>query len=793
VTESPTTRSLATVYGYPRQGRDRELKKVTEAYWAGRLTADRFLAEASDLRRKRWTEMAAAGLDELPSNDFSLYDHVLDTCVMVGAVPARHRNAPADPSTPHGTLDRYFAMARGNTDVAPMEMTKWFDTNYHYLVPELGPDETFALDPRKPLGEFREAQEAGHVTRPVVVGPITFLSLAKPTREGFDPLALADRLAEVYAELLGELADAGVPWVQIDEPCLVTEPSRAVLMTFERVYDHLLRRAHRPKVLLASYFDRLGESLPLLAQLPFEGLAMDFTGRAAANLATLAPLAGVRHKRLVAGVVDGRNIWRADLEAALGTLGTLIGLVGHVDVSASCSLLHVPVDLTLERDLDPQIATWFAFAVQKVEELRALATGLSRGASAIAGELEVNRQRRAARAVSPIVRRPDVRDRVACVTAADARRGSPYADRSTVQRKRLGLPLLPTTTIGSFPQTDELRVARADLRAGRIDADTYEQKMREEIQRVVGLQLEIGLDVVVHGEPERNDMVQYFAEQLDGFVATSHGWVQSYGSRYVRPPIIAGDVQRARPMTVAWSTYAQSLTDRPVKGMLTGPVTMLAWSFVRDDQPQGDTARQVALALRDEVADLEAAGLSIIQVDEPALRETLPLRRVDRAEYLSWAVESFKLATSGAADDTQIHTHMCYAEFGDVLDAIIDMDADVISLEAARSGMAIVADLAASHYPNEVGPGVWDIHSPRVPSVEKIRDRLTRIAGSFPPERLWVNPDCGLKTRGYDETIDSLRNLVTASREARAGLQAQRWSSPALIREHDGQPSPGEK
>jgi 5-methyltetrahydropteroyltriglutamate--homocysteine methyltransferase len=770
VTETSTLRPLATVYGYPRQGRDRELKTATEGYWAGRLTADELLAAAADLRRERWAEMAAAGLDELPSNDFSLYDHMLDTCVLLGAIPARHRNLSIDLSTPQGSLDRYFALARGSADVAPMEMTKWFDTNYHYLVPELGPDEAFVVDASKPLSEFRQAQAAGYLTRPVIIGPITFLLLAKSTAAGFEPLALADRLAAVYVELLGDLADAGVQWVQIDEPCLVTEPTQAVLSTFERVYDRLLRNSHRPKVLLASYFDRLGDSLPLLAQLPFEGLAMDFTGRAAANLTALASSPGVRDKRLVAGVIDGRNIWRADLEGALGTLGTLLGIAGRVDVAASCSLLHVPIDVTLERNLDPQVIGWFAFAVQKIEELRTLAAGLAAGVPAIPGELEVNRQRRAARASSAIVHRPEVRERVVTVTESDVQRTSQYAERSKLQRKRLGLPVLPTTTIGSFPQTDELRAARAALRSGRHDPSTYEETMRAEVRRVVDLQHDLGIDVVVHGEPERNDMVQYFAEQLDGFVATSHGWVQSYGSRYVRPPIIAGDVQRSQPMTVSWSTYAQSLTDRPVKGMLTGPVTMLAWSFVRDDQPLADTARQVALALRDEVTDLEAGGLGIIQVDEPALRETLPLRREDRAEYLSWAVESFKLATSAVADDTQIHTHMCYAEFGDVLDAIIEMDADVISLEAARSGMAIVSDLAAADYPNEVGPGVWDIHSPRIPSVEEIRERLLAMVGAISAERLWVNPDCGLKTRGYAETVDSLRNLVAAAREARAAL-----------------------
>jgi len=756
------------VYGYPRQGTDRALKRAVEAYWSGSSTADVLLVQTARLRAQRWAEMAAAGLDELPSNEFSLYDHVLDTMVMVGALPPRHAAAVPDASTATGTLDRYFAMARGSADVAPLEMTKWFDTNYHYLVPELGPDSRFTLDPAKPLAEYAEALALGHRTRPVLLGPVSFLLLAKPTVEGFDPLALADRLVPVYAGVLGALAAAGAEWVQLDEPCLVTDQPPAVLSTCERVYRALCGATERPRVLIASYFDRLGAALPVLADLPVEGLAMDFTGRAAANLDALAAVGGLPGKRLVAGVVDGRNVWRTDLEAALGTLATLYGFADRVDVAASCSLLHVPLDVTLERQLEPRVTTWFAFAIQKLEELVTLATGLAHGASAIAGPLQVNRARLDSRRVSPIVRNERVRARASAVNAADTRRGSGYPQRAAVQRERLGLPVLPTTTIGSFPQTASLRAARAGLRAGSLDQHGYDEVMRAEIHRVIDLQVDLGLDVVVHGEPERNDMVQYFAEQLDGFVATTHGWVQSYGTRYVRPPIIAGDVSRPAPMTVAWSTFAQSLTDRPVKGMLTGPVTMLAWSFVRDDQPQAETARQVALALRDEVADLEAAGIKVIQVDEPALRETLPLRQEDRADYLAWAVESFKLATSAVADRTQVHTHMCYAEFGDVLEAIVAMDADVISLEAARSKMEIAGALARAGYPNEVGPGVWDIHSPRVPSVAEIGDRIAAVTADFPASRLWVNPDCGLKTRGYDETVAALRNLVTAARAARA-------------------------
>ncbi|PPK65000.1 5-methyltetrahydropteroyltriglutamate--homocysteine S-methyltransferase [Actinokineospora auranticolor] len=754
-----TLTSGATVYGYPRQGADRRLKKATEAYWAGRADADALLAAARELRSSRWTELRDAGLDEIPSNDFSLYDHVLDTAWLLGAVPERHAGAAEG-------LDRYFAMARGTADVAPLEMTKWFDTNYHCLVPELGPGTTFALDPAKPLAEFAEALAEGVLTRPVVLGPISFLLLAKdPTgTAGFRPLDLLDRLLPHYADLLGQLRAAGAEWVQLDEPALVTDQPADVLARVARTYAALAAEPVRPKILVASYFDRLGDALPVLAQTPVEGVAVDFTGPAAANLDHLSAIGGVRDKRLVAGVVDGRNIWAADLTAALDTLGTLDGLAGSLDVSASCSLLHVPLDTTPERDLDAEVASWLSFARQKLDEIVTLRRGLTDGREVVADALATNAARLASRAASPITRVPAVRDRL----VADTRRDSPYAIRRQAQQAKLGLPELPTTTIGSFPQTTELRRARAALRKGALTEDAYEEAMRAEIRAVIADQEELGLDVLVHGEPERTDMVQYFAEQLDGFLATRHGWVQSYGTRYVRPPIIAGDVSRPAPMTVAWSTYAASLTSRPVKGMLTGPVTMLAWSFVRDDQPEAETARQVALALRDEVTDLEAAGIAVIQVDEPALRETLPLRAADRAGYLAWAVTAFKLATSGARDETQIHTHMCYAEFGDVLQAIIDMDADVISLEAARSNMAIVADLTTAGYPNEVGPGVWDIHSPRVPSVAEITAHLRAATAAFPADRLWVNPDCGLKTRGYPEVRATLANLVTATARLRS-------------------------
>ncbi|MFE2034780.1 5-methyltetrahydropteroyltriglutamate--homocysteine S-methyltransferase [Streptomyces scopuliridis] len=769
-TKSAAAAPRATVYGYPRQGRNRELKKAVEGYWKGRVSADALRDTAAELRRATWRQLADAGVHEVPTGDFSYYDHVLDTSVMVGAIPARHRVAVETDA-----LDGYFAMARGTREVTPLEMTKWFDTNYHYLVPELGPDTVFTADSGKQVAEFREALALGLTARPVLVGPVTYLLLAKPApgvAAGFEPLTLLDRLLPVYAEVLADLRAAGAEWVQLDEPALVADRSLAELNAASRAYRDLGALTDRPKLLVASYFDRLGAALSVLAKAPIEGLGLDFTGSAAANLDELAAVGGLPGKRLLAGVVNGRNVWINDFEKSLSVLGTLLGLAGQVDVASSCSLLHVPLDVTAERDIDPGIARWLAFARQKTEEIVILAHGLARGTGVITAELAANRADLASRAGSALTNDPAVRARAAGVTDADGRRSQPYEERVVAQRARLGLPLLPTTTIGSFPQTTELRTARADLRAGRIDAAGYDKRIEAEIREVVSFQEETGIDVLVHGEPERNDMVQYFAERLTGYLATRHGWVQSYGTRYVRPPILAGDISRPAPMTVRWTTYAQSLTARPVKGMLTGPVTMLAWSFVRDDQPLGDTARQVALALRDEVNDLESAGTSVIQVDEPALRETLPLRARDHEAYLGWATEAFRITTAGVRADTQIHTHMCYAEFGDILPAIDALDADVISLEAARSHMRVADELAAAGYPREVGPGVYDIHSPRVPSAGEVAGLLRKGLEAVPAERLWVNPDCGLKTRGWPEVRTALENLVAAAREVRGTLSA---------------------
>ncbi|MGW5739183.1 MULTISPECIES: 5-methyltetrahydropteroyltriglutamate--homocysteine S-methyltransferase [Streptomyces] len=766
--KSAAAAARSTVYGYPRQGPDRELKKAVEGYWKGRVSADALRETAARLRRSTWQQLADAGIHEVPTGDFSYYDHVLDAGVMVGAVPRRHREA-----VDTDALDGYFAMARGTQDVAPLEMTKWFDTNYHYLVPELGPDTVFTADSAKQVTELKEALALGLAARPVLVGPVTYLLLAKPApgvAADFEPLTLLDRLLPVYAEVLADLRAAGAEWVQLDEPALVQDRTPAELNAAARAYRDLGALTDRPRLLVASYFGRLGDALPVLAKAPVEGLALDFTESAAGQLQDLAAVGGLPGKRLVAGVVNGRNIWINDLEKSLATLGTLLGLADRVDVSASCSLLHVPLDSTAERDIDPQIGRWLAFARQKTAEIATLARGLAQGTGAVAAELSANRADLASRAGSALTHDPAVRSRVAAVTASDARRAHAYPERAAAQRSRLRLPLLPTTTIGSFPQTTELRTARADLRAGRIDTHGYEERIRSEIRDVLTFQEKAGIDVLVHGEPERNDMVQYFAEQLTGYLATQHGWVQSYGTRYVRPPVLAGDISRPEPMTVRWTSYASSLTDRPVKGMLTGPVTMLAWSFVRDDQPLGDTARQVALALRDEVEDLEAAGTSVIQVDEPALRETLPLRAAEHAAYLEWATESFRLTTSGVRPDTQIHTHMCYAEFGDIVQAIDDLDADVISLEAARSHMQVARELAEHGYPREAGPGVYDIHSPRVPSAEEAATLLRKGLEAIPADRLWVNPDCGLKTRGWPETRASLENLVAAAREVRSEL-----------------------
>ncbi|KAF0846710.1 methionine synthase (B12-independent) [Nocardia caishijiensis] len=747
---SPTP-FTATVLGLPRVGPNRELKRATEAYWAGTADADHLHTVGRELRHTHLSVLAAAGLDSIPVGTFSYYDQVLDTAVLLGALPPRVADI-ADP------LDRYFAAARGTDTIAPLEMTKWFDTNYHYIVPEIDSATQFSLNPAKLFAELTEADNLNIPARPVVIGPVTFLKLAKHA-DG----APLDRLAELvplYRDLLARLASSGVEWVQIDEPILVTDLSDSELASVRATYTELAARTDRPAILIATYFGHTDAALAEIAATPVEGVALDFT--AGTTVDAVASVPALSHKLLVAGVVDGRNIWRTDLDAALSTLGSLLGSAASVAVSSSCSLLHAPYSLAPETGLEKRLRSWLAFGAEKVDEVRVLATALTRGTDAVAAELRAAREAAESRRTDPRLHDDTVRARLAALTPADSERG-PAGDRRDKQRTELNLPPLPTTTIGSYPQTSAIRSARAALRKGEIDQAEYVTRMRAEIDEVIALQERLGLDVLVHGEPERNDMVQYFAELLDGFAATDNGWVQSYGTRCVRPPILFGDVTRPTPMTTDWIGYARSRTAKPVKGMLTGPVTILAWSFVRDDQPHEDSARQIALAIRDEVLDLEADGTRIIQVDEPALRELLPLRSAERPAYLAWSVDSFRLATAGVADTTQIHTHLCYSEFGGIIDAIAGLDADVTSIEAARSHMEVLDDLNAAGFDFGVGPGVYDIHSPRVPSVEEITTSLRSALKAVPAERLWVNPDCGLKTRGPVEVEASLRNLVAAA------------------------------
>ncbi|WP_328292733.1 5-methyltetrahydropteroyltriglutamate--homocysteine S-methyltransferase [Kineococcus sp. NBC_00420] len=763
----------ATVLGYPRIGADREAKKALEALWAGR--ADRDTTEAA-LARVRAATVRRLNSLGLPAHDasipcaFSAYDQVLDAAVALGAVPPRF----ADVVGEDGRVDLvgYSTIARGRGADAPLEMTKWFDTNYHYLVPEISPSTAFRFADDRGVREFAEALSDGFLTRPVVVGPVTFLLLAKATDDapaGFAPISRLDDLLGAYEELLAAYAAAGAEWVQLDEPALVSDSAtngvEGLADLVRRAYDRLAALEGRPRLLVATPYGDPGDLLEPLVATAVEGLALDLV-----RGATPARPELLHGKTVVGGVVDGHNVWRADLVEALARLRTLEGSAAHVVAGTSTSLLHVPHDVTRETTLDERLRGWLAFADQKVAEVVVLGKALGDAAS-VQTELTASAQARADRVGAPGVVRPEVRDRLAALTP-EAFGRSDYAVRRLAQEQALGLPALPTTTIGSFPQTSEIRRARAAWTRGELTEAAYEEFLKAEIDRVVDLQEELGLDVVVHGEPERNDMVQYFAEQLDGFAVTAHGWVQSYGSRCVRPPILWGDVVRPAPITVPWSRYTKTRTTKPVKGMLTGPVTILAWSFVRDDQPLGDTARQVALALRDEVSDLEAAGIGIVQVDEPALRELLPLRTQDQPAYLDWSVNSFHLATAGAADATQIHTHLCYSEFGEVIDAIDGLDADVTSIEAVRSRMEVLGDIARAGFARGIGPGVYDIHSPRVPSTEEVAGLLRAAVAAVPARQVWVNPDCGLKTRGYAETTESLRNLVEAARTVRAELPA---------------------
>ncbi|MNQ38656.1 5-methyltetrahydropteroyltriglutamate--homocysteine methyltransferase [compost metagenome] len=759
--------ALAHTLGFPRIGRDRELKKALEAYWKGELDEAGLRAVGRQLRAEHWQLQQDAGIELLPVGDFAWYDQVLNHSLMFGVVPERFRDGAG-----RVTLDTLFAMARGvsggccgGSGTQAQEMTKWFDTNYHYLVPEFSRDQQFQLSWEQLFEETAEALALGHRVKPVLIGPLTYLWLGKVRGDEFDKLELLERLLPVYGEVLGRLAALGVEWVQIDEPILGLDLPQEWKSAFERAYN--LLQAPAPKKLLTTYFAGLEDNLGLAANLPVDGLHIDLV-RAPEQYPTILDRLPA-YKVLSLGVVNGRNVWRCDLEQALDVLRHAHERLGErLWVAPSCSLLHSPVDLGREDQLDAELKGWLAFAVQKCAEVATLARALNDpDAPEVQAALAQSRAVQQARAQSPRIHNPAVQQRLAAVTPADSRRASPFATRIEQQHARLDLPAFPTTTIGSFPQTGAIRLARQAYKLGKLSETDYVEAMQAEIRHAVGVQEKLGLDVLVHGEAERNDMVEYFAEQLDGYAFTRFGWVQSYGSRCVKPAVIVGDLSRPQAMTVAWIAYAQSLTDKPLKGMLTGPVTMLMWSFPREDVSREVQARQLALAIRDEVQDLEAAGIGIVQIDEAAFREGLPLRRAAWRHYLDWAVDAFRLCSSGVADATQIHTHMCYSEFNDVIEAIAAMDADVITIETSRSQMELLEAFEAFEYPNEIGPGVYDIHSPRVPTVAEMVALLEKAAERIPAERLWVNPDCGLKTRGWGETFAALEHMVAAARQLR--------------------------
>jgi 5-methyltetrahydropteroyltriglutamate--homocysteine methyltransferase len=761
--------AISSNLGFPRMGVHRELKKALEAHWAGKLDEPGLLAVGKVVKLNHWALQQQLGIQHVPSNDFSFYDHVLDTATMVGAVPDRYswKGPQVDVAT-------YFAMARGtarksgHTDVPAMEMTKWFDTNYHYIVPEFTSKQSFSLGSLKPVGDFLEAKAVGIHTRPVLLGPVSFLSLGKAKEIGFDPLSLLDRILPVYESVLRQLAQAGADWIQFDEPMLALDTRDEARGAFTIAYERLSRVSDEIRILVATYFEGLDANLSTALSLPVAALHLDLV-RAPEQLDP-ALKAIASDLQLSLGVIDGRNIWKTDLGGALDLVERAVEVIGanRVLVAPSCSLLHTPEDLEFEKHFDEELRDWLAFAKQKLEEVIVLERAVLAGRDAVREVLERNRQVMEETKRSRRIHDRAVKERANNIGERMARRTSAYPQRRKVQKQSLRLPLFPTTTIGSFPQTKEIRAARAEFKAGKKNEASYESFLRAETRSAVQFQEDIGLDVLVHGEFERNDMVEYFGEQLEGFAVTENGWVQSYGSRCVKPPIIYGDVARKQPMTVEWSKFAQSLTSKPMKGMLTGPVTILQWSFVRDDQPRSKTCRQIALAIRDEVTDLEAAGIRVIQIDEPALREGLPLRRSEWRKYLAWAVESFRLASSSVRDETQIHTHMCYAEFQDIIEAVADMDADVISIETSRSQMELLHTFAQYHYPNEIGPGVYDIHSPRIPTTEEMVDLLRKAALVLSPDQIWVNPDCGLKTRRWEEVRPALAAMVEAARVVRA-------------------------
>ncbi len=749
--------------GFPRIGIHRELKKALEGYWKGDISQQSLLNTASTIRSANWQLQKKAGIDHIPSNDFSFYDHILDATLMLNAIPSRFAgtNKTSD-------LDTYFQMARGSANASAMEMTKWFDTNYHYIVPEFEAGQTFSFGSTKIVDEFKEAKALGILTRPVLLGPITYLFLGK-AKDGVSKNELIKKILPIYCEVLSQLASEGAEWVQIDEPVLSMDMSGEEVAMFQTAYNELLGNVH-PKICITAYFGDISDKFHFLMKLPFDALHLDLV-RAPQQLAPALETIS-KSMMLSLGIINGRNIWKANLADCLEKIRPAVNAIGkdRLIITPSCSLLHCPIDINCETSLRPEISEQMSFAVQKLNEIKIIRKAIQAGQNSIQKELDDNQAVFTRRKNSTLIHNATVQKRMTALDDAMFKRQSPHAVRKQIQQKRLNLPLLPTTTIGSFPQTPEIRKARADYNKGVLSEADYQAAMKREIEKVIRFQENAKLDVLVHGEPESNDMVEYFGQLLDGFAFTQNGWVQSYGSRCVKPPVIFGDVCRRGPMTIQWSQYAQSLTKKPVKGMLTGPITILQWSFVREDQPRKDTAWQIGLAIRDEVVDLETVGIGVIQIDEPALREGVPLRKKQWQEYFDWAVKAFRLSACGVQDETQIHTHMCYADFNDIMESIVALDADVISIEASRSDAALLEVFAKIKYPNDIGPGVYDIHSPRVPSVEQMQSLLKLMLKSLSKEQLWVNPDCGLKTRSWPETEQSLKNMVQAALNLRQDL-----------------------
>ncbi len=758
--------AISSNLGFPRIGRQRELKKALENFWAGKISEKKLLDTARTIRLENWTLQKDLGIRHIPSNDFSLYDHVLDTIFMIGALPPRFQI-----QSDQINLETYFAMARGSEkgiyrSIPALEMTKWFNTNYHYLVAEITPETKFQINCNKLIGEFDEALAVNILTRPVLLGPVSFLLLSKSPQDGFCPLEKIDELVIAYLQILEKLLISGAEWVQIDEPCLVQDLDEKTRKVINKVYTKIGETSQRPKILIADYFATLGKNLELTLSLPIEAVHLDLI--AGANQLEPSLKYVSKDKMLSLGIVDGRNIWKTDFQKAFEIIEKASRCLSpeQIMISPSCSLLHVPQDLDQEKRLNPDIKNWLAFGKQKLEEV-VLLTSITNRHVKKDDYLEKSELIVQNRQSSSLIHNPLIKEKIAGINPKMKVRKNDFSIRRKEQKNKYKLPLLPTTTIGSFPQTNAVRIARKQYNNNEINKIEYDEFIKNEIIHTLNFQQEIGLDVLVHGEFERNDMVQYFAEQLEGFAFTENGWVQSFGSRYVRPPIIYGDISRPKPMAVEWAKFAQAQTKKPVKGMLTGPITILNWSYVRNDQPHSETCRQIALAIREEVNDLEAAGIGIIQIDEPALREGLPLQREDWQNYLDWAVECFRLCTSGVQDETQIHTHMCYSEFNDIIQFIAALDADVISIEAARSHMELLKAFSNFNYPNDIGPGVYDIHSPHIPDQEEIYLLLKKALQVLPANQLWVNPDCGLKTRQWEEIEPALKAMVASTKRLR--------------------------